>query len=77
MGMVLTRAGLGFLVGAIVAAPSVAPAAPALVFEPYGGTVPYAEDPDVPIVPASLSRDGSPPVLVAGPNETDNWAINS
>ena len=27
-------------------APSVASAAPALVFEPYNGTVLYAEDPD-------------------------------
>jgi len=44
--MILRRAGVSLLVGAILMAPSVASAAPALVFEPYNGTVLYAEDPD-------------------------------
>jgi hypothetical protein len=50
-GTMLRRAGLGLLVGAIWMAPSVASAAPALVFEPYNGTVLYAEDPDAPWFP--------------------------
>ena len=37
--MMLRRAVLGLLVGAILMAPSVVFAAPALVFEPYSGTV--------------------------------------
>ncbi len=37
-------------------APSVASAAPALVFEPYKGTVLYAEDPDAQWFPASLTK---------------------
>jgi D-alanyl-D-alanine carboxypeptidase len=37
-------------------APSVASAAPALVFEPYNGTVLYAEDPDAQWFPASLTK---------------------
>jgi D-alanyl-D-alanine carboxypeptidase len=41
--MMLRRAGLGLLVGTILVAPSIAFAAPALVFEPYNGTVLYAE----------------------------------
>src|SRR5262249_43521509 len=53
--MMLRRAGLGLLVGAILMAPSVASAAPALVFEPYNGTVLYAEDPDAQWFPASLT----------------------
>ena len=52
----LGRAGLGLLVGAILMAPSVASAAPALVFEPYNGTVLYAEDPDAQWFPASLTK---------------------
>jgi len=52
----LRRAGLGLLVGAILVVPSVASAAPALVFEPYNGTVLYAEDPDAPWFPASLTK---------------------
>jgi D-alanyl-D-alanine carboxypeptidase len=52
----LRRAGLGLLVGAILMAPSVASAAPALVFEPYNGTVLYAEDPDAQWFPASLTK---------------------
>src|SRR5262245_3501877 len=55
-GMMLRGAGLGFLVGAILMAPSVASAAPALVFEPYNGTVLYAEDPDAQWFPASLTK---------------------
>jgi D-alanyl-D-alanine carboxypeptidase len=42
----LRRAGLGLLVGAVLMASSGASAGPALVFEPYNGTVFYAEDPD-------------------------------
>jgi D-alanyl-D-alanine carboxypeptidase len=52
----LRRAGLGLLVGAILVAPSVASAAPALVFEPFNGTVLYAEDPDAQWFPASLTK---------------------
>ena len=52
----LRHAGLGLLVGAILIAPSVASAAPALVFEPYKGTVLYAEDPDAQWFPASLTK---------------------
>jgi D-alanyl-D-alanine carboxypeptidase len=52
----LRRAGLGLLVGAILVAPSVASGAPALVFEPYSGTVLYAEDPDAQWFPASLTK---------------------
>ena len=47
----LRRAGLGLLVGALLIAPSVASAGPALVFEPINGTVFYSEDPDVAMVP--------------------------
>ena len=54
--MTLRRAGLGLLVGTILMAPSAPSAAPALVFEPYNGTVLYAEDPDAPWFPASLPR---------------------
>jgi D-alanyl-D-alanine carboxypeptidase len=52
----LRRAGLGLLVGAILVAPSLASAAPALVFEPFNGTVLYAEDPDAQWFPASLTK---------------------
>ena len=54
--MMLRRAGLGLLVGAVLMAPSCASAGPALVFEPYNGTVFYAEDPDAPWFPASLTK---------------------
>jgi D-alanyl-D-alanine carboxypeptidase len=54
--MKLRRAGLGLLVGAVLLAPTSASAGPALVFEPYNGTVFYAEDPDVPWFPASLTK---------------------
>ncbi len=54
--MKLGRAGLGLFVGAILAAPLPASAGPALVFEPYNGTVFYAEDPDAPWFPASLTK---------------------
>jgi D-alanyl-D-alanine carboxypeptidase len=43
-------AGLTFM------APSIATASPALVFEPYNGTVFYAEEPDAPWFPASLTK---------------------
>ena len=54
--MTLRRAGLSLLFGAALLAPSVASAAPALVFEPYNGTVVYAEDPDAQWFPASLTK---------------------
>jgi aryl-alcohol dehydrogenase-like predicted oxidoreductase len=59
--MILRRAGLGLLFGAILMAPSVASAAPALVFEPYNGTILYAEDPDASWFPAAgrLADSGS------------------
>ena len=49
----LRRTGLGLLVGAILMAPSVASPAPALVFEPYNGTVLYA---GIPMPNGSLHR---------------------
>jgi D-alanyl-D-alanine carboxypeptidase len=52
----LRRAGLGLLVGALLSAPAVATAGPALVFEPINGTVFYSEDPDVQWFPASLTK---------------------
>jgi D-alanyl-D-alanine carboxypeptidase len=52
----LRRTGLGLLVGALLSAPSIATAGPALVFEPYNGTVFYSEDPDVAWFPASLTK---------------------
>src|SRR4030095_12707627 len=55
-GTMLRRAGLGLLVGAIIMAPVGASAGPALVFEPYNGTVFYAEDPDAAWFPASLTK---------------------
>src|SRR5690242_1787979 len=55
-GTMLRHAGLGLLFAATLLAPSVASAAPALVFEPYNGTVVYAEDPDAPWFPASLTK---------------------
>jgi D-alanyl-D-alanine carboxypeptidase len=54
--MALRRAGIGLLVGAILVSSSIASAAPALVFEPYSGTVLYAEDPDAQWFPASLTK---------------------
>ncbi len=54
--MLLRRAGLGLLLGAVLAAPSAATAGPALVFEPFNGTVFYAEDPDALWFPASLTK---------------------
>ena len=50
------RALLSFLVGAVLMAPSEVFAGPALVFEPYNGTVFYAEDPDALWFPASLTK---------------------
>ena len=52
----LGRSGLGLLVGGILTIPSIASATPALVFEPYNGTVLYAEDPDAQWFPASLAK---------------------
>ena len=52
----LRRTGLGLLVGAALLVPTAAAAGPALVFEPYNGTVFYSEDPDLPWFPASLTK---------------------
>ena len=54
--MKLRRAGLGLIVGAVLMAPAAASAGPALVFEPFNGTVFYAEDPDAAWFPASLTK---------------------
>jgi D-alanyl-D-alanine carboxypeptidase len=54
--MNLRRAGLGLIVGAVLLAPAPATASPALVFEPFNGTVFYAEDPDAAWFPASLTK---------------------
>jgi D-alanyl-D-alanine carboxypeptidase len=54
--MMLRRAGLGLLVGAFLMGPQAVQAGPALVFEPYNGTVFYAEDPDALWFPASLTK---------------------
>ena len=54
--MMLRRAGQGVLIGAVLMASSGASAGPALVFEPYNGTVFYAEDPDAQWFPASLTK---------------------
>src|SRR6202162_2389240 len=55
-GMMLRRAGLALLLGAVLMAPTRASAGPALVFERYNGTVLYAEDPDAQWFPASLTK---------------------
>src|SRR5262245_41129039 len=55
-GMNLRRAALGLIVGTVLMAPASASAGPALVFEPYNGTVFYAEDPDAAWFPASLTK---------------------
>jgi len=52
----LRRAFFSLLGGIALLAPSIATASPALVFEPYNGTVFYAEDPDAPWFPASLTK---------------------
>jgi D-alanyl-D-alanine carboxypeptidase len=52
----LRRAFLSLLAGAAILAPSIATASPALVFEPYNGTVFYSEEPDAPWFPASLTK---------------------
>lgn len=54
--MMLRRAGLSFLVGAALLVPSGAFARPTLLFEPYNGTIFYAEEADVPWFPASLTK---------------------
>ena len=55
-GVILRRGGLSLLVGAALLVPSGAFASPTLLFEPYDGTVFYAEDADVPWFPASLTK---------------------
>jgi len=52
----LRRVFLSILAGAALLAPSIATASPALVFEPYNGTVFYSEDPDTLWFPASLTK---------------------
>jgi len=52
----LRRAFLSLFAGAALLAPSLAAASPALVFEPYNGTVFYSEEPDAPWFPASLTK---------------------
>ena len=52
----LRRAFLSLFAGIALLAPTLATASPALVFEPYNGTVFYAEDPDAPWFPASLTK---------------------
>src|SRR5262245_44328793 len=54
--MKLGCAGIGLIAGALLLAPAPADAGPALVFEPYNGTVFYADDPDAPWFPASLTK---------------------
>ncbi|MEG6507855.1 D-alanyl-D-alanine carboxypeptidase family protein [Methyloligella sp. 2.7D] len=52
----LKRVFLVLLAIVLAVPPNIAAAGPALVFEPYNGTVFYAEDPDVPWFPASLTK---------------------
>jgi D-alanyl-D-alanine carboxypeptidase len=52
----LRRFCLGLLLVTLILAPHRAIAGPALVFEPYNGTVFYSEDPDLPWFPASLTK---------------------
>jgi len=54
--MMLRRLAVALLTVALLLPPNLAQAGPALVFEPYNGTVFYAEDPDVPWFPASLTK---------------------
>jgi len=52
----LRRAFLSLFAAVVLLVPAAAKASPALVFEPYNGTVFYAEDPDVLWFPASLTK---------------------
>jgi D-alanyl-D-alanine carboxypeptidase len=52
----LRHAFVGIIAGAALLAPTIATASPALVFEPYNGTVFYSEEPDAPWFPASLTK---------------------
>jgi D-alanyl-D-alanine carboxypeptidase len=54
--MKLRRACLGLVAGSMLMASPAASAGPALVFEPYNGTIFYAEDPDALWYPASLTK---------------------
>ena len=65
----LRRAGLGLLVGALLAAPSVATAGPALVFEPINGTVFYSEDPDAQWFPGLADQADDRLCHLPGPEE--------
>jgi D-alanyl-D-alanine carboxypeptidase len=52
----LRRAFFSLVAGIALLAPSIATASPALVFEPYNGTVFYSEEPDALWFPASLTK---------------------
>ena len=54
--MKLRRACLGLVAGSMLMASPAASAGPALVFEPYNGTIFYAEEPDALWYPASLTK---------------------
>jgi len=54
--MQLRRACLGLVAAMVLTAPQPVSAGPALVFEPYNGTIFYAEDPDALWYPASLTK---------------------
>ena len=54
--LLLRRFCLGLLLVTLILAPHRASAGPALVFEPYNGTVFYSEDPDAAWFPASLTK---------------------
>ena len=52
----LRRAFLSVLASLVMSIPSIGLASPALVFEPYNGTVFYSEEPDALWFPASLTK---------------------
>jgi D-alanyl-D-alanine carboxypeptidase len=54
--MKLRRACLGLAAAVMLTAPQPVSAGPALVFEPYNGTIFYAEEPDALWYPASLTK---------------------
>jgi D-alanyl-D-alanine carboxypeptidase len=54
--MNLRRACLGLVAAVVLIAPQPVSAGPALVFEPYNGTIFYAEEPDALWYPASLTK---------------------
>jgi D-alanyl-D-alanine carboxypeptidase len=68
--MMLRHARLSFLVGAAMLVPFGAFARPTLLFEPYNGTILYAEDADVPWFPASLTKLMTAYVAFEAPNRS-------